>query len=428
MPSEVRLGLLGLGTVGGGVYRVLTEEADELAKRTGVSMRVVAVGVRDIEKERDMDISPNLLTTEVEKLVQSDEVDIVVEVMGGIEGTKDLLLTALRKGKSIVTANKDLIAEHAEELFQTARQHGCDVLYEASVGGGIPIVRPLKQCLAGNRLEQVMGIVNGTTNFILTRMSQSGAAFEDALQVAQDLGYAESDPTSDIEGHDAGRKMAILASLAFHTRVKYSDVETEGIRSITDRDIAYAHELGYEIKLVGFAREKDGKVFTRVHPALLPMAHPLASVNDVYNAIFVRGNPVGETMFLGKGAGQLPTASAVVGDIIEAVRNLSLNTRGQLLAPWYDEKAMGNPMDSMYRFYLRLTVMDRAGVIGGIAGLFGDYGVSIQQMMQKWGDGQQAEIVIVTHEVREGNLYDAVAALNDLEVVHFVNQKIRVVE
>lgn len=427
--DNVKLGMLGLGTVGSGVYQVLRENGEELEKRTRLPIQIKSIVVRDLEKERLVEVPAELLTTDAWQVVNDPEIDIIVEVMGGIEGTKDLLLTAFRNGKSVVTANKDLIAEHGDELIEEAARHDCDFLYEASVGGGIPIIRPLRKDLAGNQIQEVMGIVNGTTNYILTRMSQQGLAFEEALKEAQALGYAEANPDSDVLGWDAGRKIAIVASLAFHSRVNFHDVDVEGITSITERDIEYAKKLGYEIKLIGSAKETDtGKISAQVYPALVPCEHPLASVNGVYNAIFVRGNAIGEAMFLGLGAGQLPTASAVIGDIVECVRNYHAGTRGNFLVDCYHKKEIQSSLEIVHRFYLRMEVTDQAGVLGIIAGRIGQFGVSIQSMIQQWADGQTAEIVVITHEVQEGALRDALQELGDMEQVKTIKQTLRVVD
>lgn len=429
MKKVFRLGLLGLGTVGSGIYRILTDNAYDLAQRAGASIELKAVAVRDKNKKRLIDVPSELLVTDPNQVVTDPDIDIVVEVMGGIEGTKDLLLTALKNGKSVVTANKDLIAEHGEELFAVAKENGRDLLYEASVGGGIPIIRPLKQCLAGNRIQQVMGIVNGTTNFMLTRMSQTGVTFEEALKEAQDLGYAEADPTSDVKGYDAARKMAILASLAFNTRVTFSNVAVEGIDHISDRDIAYARDMGYTIKLLGVAEEDNsGEISVSVFPALVPNEHPLASVNGAYNAIFVRGDAIGEAMFLGLGAGQMPTASAVTGDIVEAVRNLLSGASGTLLSLSYQDKKIKEAYEASRQFYLRLEVKDLPGVLGAIASVLGRHGVSIQSMLQKSADRSAAEIVVITHAGKERALFDAISELRDLHEVKTVQQILRVIQ
>ncbi|MFC4769653.1 homoserine dehydrogenase [Effusibacillus consociatus] len=428
MKQQVKIGMLGLGTVGSGVVQVFRENGEELEKRTGLPIHIKSIVVRDLEKERLVDVPTELLTTDAQAVVNDPDIDIIVEVMGGIEGTKDLLLTAFRNRKSVVTANKDLIAEHGDELTFAATENGCDFLYEASVGGGIPIIRPLRKDLAGNRINEVMGIVNGTTNFILTRMSQLGVSFEDALKEAQELGYAEANPASDVEGWDAGRKIAIVASLAFNSRVNFPDVDVEGITSITSTDIEHAKQLGYAIKLIGSAQEKDtGKISAQVFPALVPLAHPLASVNGAYNAIFVRGNAIGEAMFLGLGAGQLPTASAVVGDIVEAVRNFHAGTRGKFLVDCYAKKEVQSALENHHQFYLRLEVADKAGVLAAIAGTMGEHGVSIETMFQKWAYNQTAEIVVITHKVREGDMRDALNELGDMEQVKAIRQTLRVV-
>lgn len=429
MQKTFRLGLLGLGTVGSGVYKILTQNAEELAQRAGAPIKITRIAVRDKGKKRLVEVPEAILTTDPWEIVNDPQIDIVVEVMGGIEKTKELLLGALKNGKSVVTANKDLIAEHGQELFAMAKEKSRDLLFEASVGGGIPIIRPLKQCLAGNRITQVMGIINGTTNFMLTRMSQTGATFAAALKEAQDLGYAEADPSADIKGYDAGRKMAIIASLAFNSRVTFSDVDVEGIEQITDRDIAYAKDMGYTIKLLGVAEEQNpGEIGVRVFPALVPFEHPLASVHGAYNAIFVRGDAIGEAMFLGLGAGQMPTASAVTGDIVEAVRNLLSGASGFLVCNCYHEKTIKGPFEGKRQFYIRLQVPNRPGVLGAIASALGRHGVSIESMLQKRADQAAAEIVIITHVVKECAVMNAIAELRDLKEVQAVQQVLRVIQ
>ncbi|MDI3329048.1 MAG: homoserine dehydrogenase [Alicyclobacillaceae bacterium] len=417
--GPVKVGLMGLGTVGTGVYKVMQRNAEDIALRAGLPVTIAKIAVRDLNKERSVSVPRDMLTDDPRELVEDPEIDIVVEVMGGMENTLDLLLTALRNGKSVVTANKDLIAEHGRVLLDTAAEYRCDFLFEASVAGGVPIVRPLKQCLAGNRISQVMGIINGTTNYILTKMTEEGLDFETALRQAQELGYAEADPTSDVEGYDAARKIAILASLAFNSRVVFSQVEVAGITSVTDRDVRYARELGYVIKLLAIAKhdEERGALEVAVRPTLVPVDHPLAAVGGAYNAIFVRGDAVGEAMFHGLGAGELPTASAVVGDVVEAVRNLRDGVRGRILCTCYRNIPI-KPVEETYsRFYLRALVADRPGVLGAMATVLGEHGVSIASMLQKSSRGDLAEIVVVTHTVRQGSLMDAVARLRDHEVV-----------
>jgi homoserine dehydrogenase len=425
MKNGIQVGLMGLGTVGSGVYKILQKNAEDIALRCGVPVTVKKVLVRNLQKERLVNVPRTMLTTDPWELINDPEISILVEVMGGMEETLALILAGFRNGKSVVSANKDLIAENGKQLFDAAEAHGCDFLFEGSVAGGIPIVRPLKQCLAANRISEVMGIVNGTTNYILSKMTAEGAPFDAVLQEAKDRGYAEADPTSDVEGYDAARKIAILASLAFNSRVTFRDVQTEGITRITDRDIAYAGELGCVIKLLAIAKEEDGLIEARVHPALIRKDHPLASVNGAYNAVFVRGDAVGEAMFHGLGAGQMPTASAVTGDIIEAVRNIRNGTRGRLLCTCYHTKGFKPGDRIISKFYLRILVKDEPGVLGNIATVLGNHQVSIASMLQKWSDGSAAEIVVLTHEVQQGSIQNALALLRDLDAVIRIEQVLR---
>ena len=320
--ENVQIALLGLGTVGTGVYKVLKAQKEEISHKVGTEIQLKKILVRNTKKAAEKLDDPSVLTTEWKSILDDPEISVVVEVMGGIEPARSYILDALHAGKSVVTANKDLLASHGKELMDAAAEAKVDLLFEASVAGGIPIIRPLKECLAGNQISEVMGIVNGTTNFILTKMAEEGMEFKEALALATELGYAEADPTADIEGLDAARKMAILASIAFHSRVTFDDVYTEGITKITATDIRYAKEMGCDIKLLGMAKNTQEGIETRVQPMLIPSTHPLASVRDSFNAVFVHGDAVDDTMFYGRGAGELPTASAVVGDILDAVRNM----------------------------------------------------------------------------------------------------------
>jgi homoserine dehydrogenase len=347
--------------------------------------------------------------------------------MGGIEPARRYVLEALSRGKSVVTANKDLLAVHGQELLTTASQNKADLFFEASVAGGIPIIKILKESLAGNRIQEVIGIVNGTTNYILSKMTNEGSDFGAVLREAQEKGYAEADPTSDIEGFDAARKIAILASLAFNSRVTLDDVYVEGITRITPEDIRYARELGYVVKLLGIARETGEGIEVRVHPALVPAKHPLAAVSDAFNAVFVRGDAVGETMFYGRGAGELPTASAVVGDIIAAARNRRFNIAGLIGCTCFETKPV-RPITAIQTcYYLRLRVTDRPGVLAGIAAAFGNNNVSLAAVTQKT-TGVIAELVLVTHRVQEANLRAAVEELKRLPTVETVANIIRVEE
>ncbi|NLK00614.1 MAG: homoserine dehydrogenase [Clostridia bacterium] len=424
--DTVKIGLLGLGTVGGGVAEILAGNGDEIKKRLGHRLQLAGALVRDIGKQRDGSIDKDILTTEPSDILENPDIDIVVEVMGSIETAYEYIIRAFKNKKSVVTANKDLVAAHGKELFEAAEKANVDLFFEGSVAGGIPIIRPLKECLSGNRIQEVMGIINGTTNYILTKMTYEGREFQQALDEAQKRGYAEADPTADVEGHDAARKIAILASIAFNSRVAYDDVYMEGITKINSHDIQYARELGCVVKLLGIAKETDGEVEVRVHPCLISKEHPLASVKDEYNAIFVKGDAVGKTMFYGKGAGGFPTASAVVGDIISAARNLSLGTTGRIGCTCYDNKRIRGIQEVATKYYLRLNVKDRPGVLASIAGVFGNSNVSLESVIQKRMKGEMAEIVLVTHEVQESNLRDALSIIEGLSVVGDVGNVIRV--
>lgn len=422
----MNIGLLGLGTVGSGVVSLLQQNGALIAQKLGRPLKINRVLVRQPNRPRQVEVDPALLTTDADGIINDPDIHIIVEVIGGTDAAREYILKAMEKGKSVVTANKDLLALYGKELFDAAASKGVDLFFEASVGGGIPIIRPLKECLAGNKIRQVMGIVNGTTNYILTKMSREGRDFHEVLREAQDLGYAEADPAADIEGDDAARKMAILASIAFNTRVTYSDVYREGISHITAQDISYAADLGYVIKLLGIAREDEEGIEVRVHPALLPGNHPLASVNDVFNAIFIEGDAVGEAMFYGRGAGSMPTASAVVGDIIEAARNLNYQTRGRITCTCFYDKPIKPAGTINTKYYLRLLVVDRPGVLAAIAGVFGDREVSLASVIQERMLGELAELVLITHRVREQNLQDALKVLAGLPVVKEIACVVRV--
>ncbi|MEW6621586.1 MAG: homoserine dehydrogenase [Bacillota bacterium] len=425
--GTIKVGLLGLGTVGTGVVKLLIKNSNSIAKKVGQNVEISKILVKNKEKIRKLDISDKIITTNPSEILEDMDIPIIVEVMGGIEPAKEYIIKALTYGKHVVTANKDLLALHGKELFQAVENKHCDFFFEASVAGGIPIIRPLKECLAGNRLEQIMGIINGTTNYILTKMSSDGISFTQALQEAQELGYAEADPTSDIEGHDAARKIAILASVAFGTRVTYPDVYTEGIANIDPVDINYARDLGFVIKLLGIAKTHDGKIEVRVHPVFIPKKHPLASVNDVFNAIFVKGDAVGEAMFYGRGAGEMPTASAVVGDIVAAARDIALGTTGRICCTCFEEKSILPIGDIDVEFYLRLSVTDKPGVLASIASVFGNQDVSIASVVQKsTGKNGKAEIVLITHKVKERQVRDALKIIDGMSIVDKICSVIRV--
>lgn len=423
----IRLALLGVGTVGGGVVKLIERQKEEIPFKTGAAVEIAKVLVRDVNKKRE-GMKEELLTDQWKDIIEDETIDIVVEVMGGIEPARTYILEALQAGKNVVTANKDLIAEYGHELLDTAKKNGCDLMFEAAVAGGIPIIRPLKQCLAGNYIEEVMGIINGTTNYILTKMTEDGMEFSEALAMATELGYAEADPTADIEGLDAGRKIAIMASSAFHTRVKFSDVYTEGITKITSKDIEYAKEMDCVIKLLGVARNTSTGVEARVHPMLIPNTHPLATVRDSFNAVFVRGDAVGDAMFYGRGAGELPTASAIMGDVIDTVRNMVTGCCGRIPCTCYKELPMKKIGDIESRYFIRIEVEDRAGVLATVASVLGNNNVSIAKVVQKVRKGGYAELVVITDLAFEKNIKDAMVIFEGMSMVKQINSLIRVYE
>ena len=424
--ENVQIALLGLGTVGTGVYKVLKAQKEEISHKVGTEIQLKKILVRNTKKAEEKLDDPSVLTTEWKSILDDPEISVVVEVMGGIEPARSYILDALHAGKSVVTANKDLLASHGKELMDAAAEAKVDLLFEASVAGGIPIIRPLKECLAGNQISEVMGIVNGTTNFILTKMAEEGMEFKEALALATELGYAEADPTADIEGLDAARKMAILASIAFHSRVTFDDVYTEGITKITATDIRYAKEMGCDIKLLGMAKNTQEGIETRVQPMLIPSTHPLASVRDSFNAVFVHGDAVDDTMFYGRGAGELPTASAVVGDILDAVRNMVFHCRGRIGCTCYKEIPMKKMENVSSAYFLRMQVENRSGVLANIAGVFGNNNVSIAQIIQKGKKKNRAEIVVITDEVKEKNFQDSLAVISGMSAVGEISSMIRV--
>ncbi len=426
MERVIKIGLLGLGTVGRGVYRILQENQESIEKRAGVKLEVKKILVKSLGKDRGIVIPEGVLTTDLADITSDPEINIVVEVLGGIHPTLDYVLEALNQGKSVVTANKDMVAEHGQRLFAAAQKNNCDLLFEASVAGGIPINRTLKQSLAGNHIEEVFGIINGTTNYMLTKMTQDGSDFQEVLQEAQAKGYAEADPTADVGGHDAARKIAILASIAFNSRIPLHQVYTEGITKITADDIAYANELGYVIKLLGIAKERQEGVEVRVHPTFIPKNHPLAAVGDVFNAVFVRGNAVGDTMFYGKGAGELPTASAVVADIMDAARDIIRDVPGIIGCTCFEEKPVLDIGETHSKYYIRLQVADKPGVLASIALVFGNKEVSLKSVIQKEATGKTAEVVLVTHRVLEQNVTDALMDIKQLSSVLEIANVIRV--
>ncbi len=424
--KSIKIGFIGLGTVGSGAYKILTGNKANITKKVGCDIEIAGILVKNTNKDRGFQLDKHLLTDKPEDILDNKEIDILIEVMGGIELAREYVLRGIKNGKSIVTANKDLLAVHGKEIFEAAEANNVDILFEASVGGGIPIIRPLKHCLAANRMIDVMGIINGTTNYMLTKMTNEGSDFDSVLKEAQEKGFAEADPTSDVEGYDAARKIAILASIAFNTRVTFKDVYVEGITCITKEDIAYARDLNYIIKLLGIARDTEEGVEVRVHPCFVPVAHPLASVNDSFNAIFVRGDAVGEAMFYGRGAGEMPTGSAIAADVMEASRNRLKNITG-VNCTCYENKPI-KPMGQVEsKYFVRLKVQDKPGVLASIAFALGNKNVSLASVLQKHTDGNMAEIVLVTHLVREQNIQDALLMVEELPGVGEICNLIRVV-
>ena len=427
-----KVGILGLGTVGTGVAKILQDPRGRHSLLPEIE--IARVGVRSLNKQRDVAIAPDLITDNLESIVNDPAIDIVVELIGGIEPAKSLILKAIANGKHIVTANKAVIARHGSEIFTAAKQKGVYVMLEATACGGIPVIQALKQSLGGNRISELTGIVNGTTNYILSRMYFEGADFEATLAEAQQLGYAEADPTADVDGYDAADKMAILASLAFGDRVKVEDIYREGIRSITSADIGYAKELGFTIKLLGIAKRPktngDSNLEIRVHPTLIPLQHPLANIHGVTNAVRIEGDPIGEVVFSGPGAGSGATASAVVADIINVAAALKSmpNQINSLMGCSHEHYAKIAPIaNTVTQFYVRLLTQDKLGVIGDLGNAFGKHSVSLNAILQKTTvhDGL-AEIVVVTQKVSEQNLQSAIATIRDLPTMHSIPTILRV--
>ena len=422
--AKIGLGLLGCGTVGSEVARLLSRDHADLSARSGATLELVKVGVKDASKDRSS-IDKSLLTTDLPSIVTDPSVSIVIEVMGGIEPARSLILQALNAKKSVVTANKALLAKHGAEIFAAARANGVDLHYEAAVGGAIPILRPLRESIVGDSVTRVMGIVNGTTNYILTKMDEEGAEYENVLKEAQRLGFAESDPTADVEGHDAAAKIAILASLAFHTQVTIDDVHVEGISKLSKRDIEIAKAIDHVIKLLAIAEvTEEGKVSARVHPTLVPRHHPLASVRNAFNAVFVEAKSAGELMFYGRGAGGAPTASAILGDLVAISRHISFGGVGSRESD-YADLPIASIDQVKTRYLIRLDVADRPGVLASVAQTFATQRVSIQTVRQS-GRGADAELVIMTHSATDKDLASTVKDLAGLAHVEKVESVLRV--
>ncbi len=423
---QVRIGVLGCGNVGAPFVSLIADQSKEIEARTGVQLAVSRIAVRNLSRRREIEIDPALLTNDASDIVADPDIDLVVEVIGGIEPARELITTALLAGKPVVTANKELLANFGVELFETADRAGVDLLFEAAVAGGIPIVRALRESLRGEPITRVIGIVNGTTNYILTKMTEHGTAYEAALGEAQRLGYAERDPTADVEGFDAGAKAAIMASIASGSKVVAGHVYHEGISNLSVADIEVARRLGYVVKLLAIIEldRNTGEVGVRVHPAMVPVHHPLASVRDSYNAVFVEGEAVGSLMFYGRGAGGFPTASAVLGDAIDAAVNLAKGTHGTLGS---FGKARIRPIDATTSEYLLgLEVADEPGVLHEVTGVFAAHGVSIRAAEQE-GMGPDARLVFITHDAKESSVQATVQRLRELACVRSVNALLRVI-
>ncbi|MEX2626776.1 MAG: homoserine dehydrogenase [Ilumatobacteraceae bacterium] len=424
--GTVRVGVLGCGNVGAALVQLVAQRADIIEQRTGVRLEVTRVAVRNMSREREVELPDGVLTRDARGVVSDPEVDLVVEVIGGIEPARELIVSALTLGKPVVTANKELLANVGTELFGTADAHAVDLLFEAAVAGGIPLVRALRESLRGEPVRRVMGIVNGTTNYILTKMTEEGADYGDALAEAQRLGYAERDPTADVEGYDAGAKAAIMASIAFGAKVVAGDVYHEGISEITAGDIAVAQRLGYVVKLLCIAEQDPdtAEVAVRVHPAMVPLDHPLASVRESYNAVFIEGDAVGSLMFYGRGAGGMPTASAVLGDVIDAAINLCKGTHGT--AGSFAQHPIRPIDETSAEYLLGLEVADRPGVLHAVTGVFARHDVSIRAAEQE-GIGPDARLVFITHQAREADVQATVRELRDLDVVRRIGGLLRVI-
>ncbi|MEH7081638.1 homoserine dehydrogenase [Neobacillus drentensis] len=426
--KAITIGLLGLGTVGCGVVKIIKKNQDKLIHQVGCPVVIKKVLVKDLHKNRPVEVDTKLLTSNADEILYDEEIDVVIEVMGGLQDTKDYLITALRQGKHVVTANKDLMALHGSELLTVASEHGCDLFYEASVAGGIPILRGLVDGLASDRIKQLMGIVNGTTNYILTKMSEEGRTYDEVLKEAQELGFAEADPTSDVEGLDAARKMTILATLGFSMHIDLEDVQVSGISKVTDEDLRYGKQLGYTMKLIGYAHREGEKVEVSVAPTFLSNNHPLASVQNEYNAVYVYGESVGETMFYGPGAGSLPTATAIVSDLVAVIKNLRLGVNGRsAVTPQYPKQLKDN--DEKYsKYFLRIHVQDEVGVFADITTIFAKYGVSFEKILQlPVKKNETSEIVLVTHQASLSNYDKILLELNDLHAVKEIKSAYRVV-
>ena len=428
--KKVKIALLGLGNVGRGVYNILIKNKEEIMKRSGYEIEVSKILVRSLDKYRGVEVSNDILTTNFDDIINDDSIKIVVEVMGGIEPAKEYILRAIEKNKHIVTANKMLLATEGKEVFEKADEKKVMFQYEASVAGGIPIINSINENLTANKINELYGIVNGTTNYILSKMELEGLEFDDVLEEAKEKGYAEADPTSDIEGYDAQYKLAILSALSFGTKISVDDVYREGITKIKPIDMKYASDFNMSIKLLAIAKENNGELELRVHPTMIPETHPLANVYDSFNAIFINGNAVGDLMFYGKGAGDMPTGSAVVSDIISILRkNIDTKNENPVVKDNLWNKDVKSIDDVESRYYIRLTVQDKPGVLGQITTIFGSNRVSLKSVIQKGrkhDDTLEVTLVLITHKTKEALINDSIDKLHDLRSIKSVENIIRI--
>ncbi|MBB6454473.1 homoserine dehydrogenase [Salirhabdus euzebyi] len=427
LDKKVKVGLMGMGTVGTGVLRLIEGHQADLLHQTGVQIEVVKILVQDPSKRRNFDVDSDLLTDDPYSLLQDPKIDVIVEVMGGIDQTKEYVLEALEHGKHVITANKDLMAVHGAELLQKAAGKGCDLFYEASVAGGIPILRALVEGFSSDRITKMMGIVNGTSNYILTKMSQEGQSYEKALKEAQELGYAEADPAADVGGLDAARKMSILSTLGFHVGMNLEEVNCQGITDVSLDDMKYGDRLGYTIKLIGIAKQDDELIEVSVQPTMIEKTHPLASVNGVFNAVYVYGEAVGETMFYGPGAGELPTANAVVSDLVTVVKNMKLGVNGRGMVAPYKEKKLKTEEEIWSKYFVRLIVNDESGVLAQITKSLATHHVSIEQVIQKPHHSEnKAELIMVTHNSSKKSVEGVLKELEGLAAIEKIKSVYRV--
>lgn len=427
--KNVTVGLIGFGTIGTGVVREIVENGDLIAGRTGIRLNLARIADIDIERPRDVKIGQDMLTTDANQVLEDERIDVVVELVGGVDAAKQYVLKALRNKKHVVTANKALISKYGSEVFACAKENGVDIYFEASVGGCIPIIRSLKEALVADNVTSAVGILNGTCNYILTRMEQEKLDFDEVLQQAQKLGYAEADPSLDVDGYDSAQKLTILSSILSDSCVDYEKVYVEGIRQITEKDIQYVAEMGYRIKLLAISKISEQKLQARVHPSLLPMKHPLAEVSGVYNGIFLTGRFIGDMMFYGKGAGEKPTAVAVISDVIDIARNIRAGCARRLpsISEEFSQRELVAMDDIECRYYFRFNVIDRPGVLAKISKILGDHGISISAVMQKERHAEDAvPVLIMSHRAQEASVRKALEIIDKLDVVKDKTVMIRI--